>query len=406
MTDSALSGMVVLDLTQIMAGPFCTMTLADMGANVIKVEKPNGGDDNRRMGPPFIKDWSAGFLALNRNKRSLVLDLRSEDGQAAFKRLAKGADAVVENFRPGVMDRLGLGYDVLAAIKPSLIYCSVSGFGNTGPDAKKGGFDLVAQGVSGLMSITGHPSMPPAKVGVPITDISAGLLAANGVLCAYIYALKTGQGQQVDTSLMEAGVAYTVWESSVYFAEGAIPGPLGSAHRVSAPYHALRTSDGYLNIGAATQPTWEQLCRAIGLETLIDDPRFILPGDRKARQDELADLLEETFTKDTTSNWLKMLEEAGVVAGPIYNMDQVYKDPQVLARKMLVDLEDSDLGTIHNIGIPVKLSGTPGQIRTRAPMLGEHSAEVLREHGFSQSEVDQLVSGNVVVENQGPGTGR
>jgi crotonobetainyl-CoA:carnitine CoA-transferase CaiB-like acyl-CoA transferase len=406
MTDSALSGMVVLDLTQIMAGPFCTMTLADMGANVIKVEKPNGGDDNRRMGPPFIKDWSAGFLALNRNKRSLVLDLRSEDGQAAFKRLVKGADAVVENFRPGVMDRLGLGYDVLAAIKPSLIYCSVSGFGNTGPDAKKGGFDLVAQGVSGLMSITGHPSMPPAKVGVPITDISAGLLAANGVLCAYIYALKTGQGQQVDTSLMEAGVAYTVWESSVYFAEGAIPGPLGSAHRVSAPYQALRTSDGYLNIGAATQPTWEQLCRAIGLEALIDDLRFILPGDRKARQDELADLLEETFTKDTTSNWLKMLEEAGVVAGPIYNMDQVYKDPQVLARKMLVDLEDSDLGTIHNIGIPVKLSGTPGQIRTRAPMLGEHSAEVLLEHGFSQSEVDQLVSGNVVVENQGPGTGR
>jgi len=260
--------------------------------------------------------------------------------------------------------------------------------------------------VSGLMSITGHPSMPPAKVGVPITDISAGLLAANGVLCAYIYALKTGQGQQVDTSLMEAGVAYTVWESSVYFAEGEIPGPLGSAHRVSAPYQALRTSDGYLNIGAATQPTWEQLCRAIGLEALIDDPRFILPGDRKARQDELADLLEETFTKDTTSNWLKMLEEAGVVAGPIYNMDQVYKDPQVLARKMLVDLEDSDLGTIHNIGIPVKLSGTPGQIRTRAPMLGEHSAEVLLEHGFSQSEVDQLVSGNVVVENQGPGTGR
>jgi formyl-CoA transferase len=398
--------MVVLDLTQIMAGPFCTMTLADMGANVIKVEKPNGGDDNRRMGPPFIKDWSAGFLALNRNKRSLVLDLRNEEGQAVFKRLVKDADAVVENFRPGAMDRLGLGYEALAAIKPSLVYCSVSGFGNTGPDAKKGGFDLVAQGVSGLMSITGHPSMPPAKVGVPITDISAGLLAANGVLCAYIHALKTGQGQQVDTSLMEAGVAYTVWESSVYFAEGEISGPLGSAHRVSAPYQALRTSDGYLNIGAATQPTWEQLCRAIGLEALITDSRFILPGDRKSRQDELAALLEETFTTDTTSNWLKMLEEAGVVAGPIYNMDQVYKDPQVLARKMLVDLEDPDLGTIHNIGIPVKLSSTPGQIRTRAPMLGEHSAEVLLEYGFNQSEVDQLVSTNVVVENQGPGTSR
>ena len=405
-TDSALSGMVVLDLTQIMAGPFCTMVLADMGADVIKVERPSGGDDQRRMGPPFIKDWSAGFLALNRNKRSLVLDLRSENGQAVFKRLVEDVDAVVENFRPGVMDRLGLGYETLAAIKTSLVYCSVSGYGNTGPAALKGGFDLVAQGVSGLMSITGHPGMPPAKVGVPITDISAGLLSANGILCAYIHALKTGQGQQVDTSLMEAGIAYTVWESSVYFADGEIPGPLGSAHRVSAPYQALRTSDGYLNIGAATQPTWEQLCRAIGLEALIDDPRFKLPGDRKAREDELAALLEETFTTDTTSDWLKMLEEAGVVAGPIYNMDQVYKDPQVLARKMLVDLEDPDLGTIHNIGIPVKLSATPGQIRTRAPMLGEHSSEVLLERGFSQAEVDELVSAEVVFENQGPGTRR
>lgn len=405
-TESALSGMVVLDLTQIMAGPYCTMVLADMGADVIKVEKPSGGDDSRRMGPPFIKDWSAGFLALNRNKRSLVLNLRSENGQAVFKRLVEDVDVVVENFRPGVMDRLGLGYETLAAIKPSLVYCSVSGFGNTGPDAQKGGFDLVAQGVSGLMSITGHPGMPPAKVGVPITDISAGLLAANGVLAAYIYALKTGQGQLVDTSLLEAGVAYTVWESSVYFADGEIPGPLGSAHRVSAPYQALRTSDGYLNIGAATQPTWEQLCRAIGLDALIEDERFKLPGDRKAREEELAALLEETFTTDTTSNWLKMLEAAGVVAGPIYDMAQVYKDPQVLARKMLVDLEDPDLGTIHNIGIPVKLSVTPGQIRTRAPLLGEHSAEVLLERGFSQSEVEELLAAEVVVENQGTGARR
>ena len=398
--------MVVLDLTQIMAGPFCTMVLADMGANVIKVEKPNGGDDNRRMGPPFIKDWSAGFLALNRNKRSLAVDLRSEMGKDTFRRLVQDADAVVENFRPGVMERLGLGYESLISIKPSLVYCSVSGFGNTGPDAAKGGFDLVAQGVSGLMSITGHPGMPPAKVGVPITDISAGLLSANGVLCAYIHALKTGQGQQVDTSLMEAGIAYTVWESSVYFADGDVPGPLGSAHRVSAPYQALRTSDGYLNIGAATQPTWEQLCRAIGAEGLIDDPRFKLPGDRKSRQDELAALLEETFVTDTTANWLAMLEEAGVVAGPIYNMDQVYKDPQVLARNMLVDINDPDLGTIHNIGVPVKLSATPGRIRTRAPMLGEHSVEVLMEHGFSEAEVGALLADRVVLESQGPGTRR
>ena len=401
-----LSGMVILDLTQILAGPMCTMVLADMGADIIKVEKPNGGDDNRRMGPPFIKDWSAGFLAVNRNKRSLALDLRSEAGRGVFRRLVREADAVVENFRPGVMERLGLGYEQLAAIKPSLIYCAISGFGGTGPARNRGGFDLVAQGVSGLMSITGHPNSPPAKVGVPITDLTAGLFAANGIMAACIHALKTGQGQMVDTSLMEAGVAYTVWESSVYFAEGEIPGPLGSAHRVSAPYQALRTKDGYLNLGAATQPTWEQLCRAIGREDLMEDERFRAPWDRKAREEELAALLEETFSTQDTSHWLELLDAAGVVAGPIYNMEQVYQDPQVLARDMLVDTEDPELGTIRNIGVPVKLSATPGSIRRRAPALGEHSAEILMEHGFTQNEVDALLTDGVILANQGSGSRR
>lgn len=401
-----LSGMVILDLTQILAGPMCTMVLADMGADVIKVEKPNGGDDNRRMGPPFIKDWSAGFLAVNRNKRSLALDLRSEAGRGVFRRLAEEADAVVENFRPGVMERLGLGYEELRNIKPSLVYCTISGFGSTGPARNRGGFDLVAQGVSGLMSITGHPNSPPAKVGVPITDLTAGLFAANGIMAACIHALKTGQGQMVDTSLMEAGVAYTVWESSVYFAEGEIPGPLGSAHRVSAPYQALRTKDGYLNLGAATQPTWEQLCRAIGREDLKEDERFRAPWDRKAREEELAALLEETFSTQNTSHWLEMLDAAGVVAGPIYNMEQVYQDPQVLARDMLVDTKDPELGTIHNIGVPVKLSVTPGSIRRRAPALGEHSAEILMEHGFTESEVDGLLADGVILANQGSGSRR
>ena len=401
-----LSGMVTLDLTQILAGPMCTMVLADMGADVIKVEKPNGGDDNRRMGPPFIKDWSAGFLAVNRNKRSLALDLRNDAGRSVFRRLVEDADVVVENFRPGVMERLGLGYAELAAIKPSLIYCTISGFGSTGPARNRGGFDLVAQGVSGLMSITGHPNSPPAKVGVPVTDLTAGLFAANGIMAAYIHALKTGQGQMVDTSLMEAGVAYTVWESSVYFAEGEIPGPLGSAHRVSAPYQALRTRDGYLNLGAATQPTWEQLCRAIGREDLMEDERFHAPWDRKAREEELADLLEETFSTEDTEHWLELLDGAGVVAGPIYNMEQVYRDPQVLAREMLVDTEDPELGTIHNIGVPVKLSATPGSIRRRGPALGEHSGEILLEHGFTQGEVDELLNAGVILANQGSGVRR
>ena len=401
-----LSGMVVLDLTQILAGPMCTMVLADMGADVIKVEKPNGGDDNRRMGPPFIKDWSAGFLAVNRNKRSLVLDLRDEAGRGVFRRLVKEADVVVENFRPGVMHRLGLGYEGLKDINSRLVYCTISGFGSTGPARNRGGFDLVAQGVSGLMSITGHPDSPPAKVGVPVTDLTAGLFGANGIMAAYIHSLKTGQGQMVDTSLMEAGVAYTVWESSVYFAEGKIPGPLGSAHRISAPYQALRTKDGYLNLGAATQPTWEQLCRAIGREDLMDDDRFRAPWDRKAREEELAALLEGTFSTQDTEYWLQLLDEAGVVAGPIYNMEQVYRDPQVLAREMLVDTEDPDLGTIHNIGVPVKMSSTPGSIRRRAPALGEHSAEILLERGFTEEEVDGLMAAGTILSNQGSGVRR
>ena len=391
-----LSGVVVVDLTQIMAGPVCTMLLADMGADVIKVEKPDGGDDTRRMGQSFGETWSAGFMALNRNKRSVVLDLRNEQGRAVFHRLVDRADVVVENFRPGVMQRMGLGYPELVKLKPSLVYCTISGFGSTGPYQNRGGFDLVAQGMSGLMSITGHPDRPPAKVGVPITDISAGLLAANGVLCAYIHAQRTGQGQMVDTSLMEAGISYTIWESSGYFADGDIPGPLGSAHRVSAPYQALRTSDGYINIGAATQATWQQFCRAIGREDLTEDPRFKAQGDRKLREAELAALLEEDLSRNSTGYWLQLLEQAGVVAGPIYNMEQVYQDPQVRSRDMLVDLEDPDLGTLHNIGIPVKLSATPGRIYRRAPALGEHSVEVLEEHGYSGEDIQNLVEAGVV----------
>ena len=396
-----LSGMVVLDLSQILAGPVCGMMLADMGADVIKVEKPDGGDDNRRAGPPFIGGQGAGFMAANRNKRSLALNLRDESGRQVFERLLERADVLVENFRPGVMERLGIGYERLSKLKPSLIYCSISGHGGTGPYKDRGGFDLIAQGMSGLMSITGVPDGPPVKVGVPITDISAGIMAANGVLCAYIHAQKTGQGQLVDTSLLEAGIAYTIWESSGYFADGEIPGPLGSAHRVSAPYQAMRTSDGYINIGAPTQRTWEQLCRAIGQEELIEDQRFKEPGDRKAKEGELADLLEETFSQQSTAYWLETLEKAGMVAGPINNIAQVYDDPQVIAREMKVDLEDPDLGTLHNIGIPVKLSATPGRIRRRAPMLGEHSWEILTESGFAEKEIEELFDSGVVIDGRG-----
>ena len=354
-----LEGVVVLDCTQIMAGPFCTLLLADMGADVIKVEKPDGGDDNRRMGPPFIAGRSAAFLAINRSKRSLALDLRSEKGREVFIRLVEQTDVVVENFRPGAMDRLGLGYRQLDEIKPSLIYCSISGFGQTGPYRERGGFDLVTQGMSGLMSVTGTPGAPPVKVGVPITDLTAGMYGAYGILSAYIHRLRTGEGQMVDTSLLEAGIAYTFWESAVYFATGEIPGPLGSAHRMTAPYQAIKTKDGYINIGAATQSTWEGLCRAIGREELITDPLFATIGDSKKREVELAALLEETFSLGTTAHWLEALEASGVPSGPINDLGQVYSDPQIRARNMLVEQEDPELGRLKYIDIPVKLSLTP-----------------------------------------------
>ncbi len=391
-----LAGVKVLDLTQIMAGPMCTMLLADMGADVIKIERPGSGDDTRRMGSRYENGFAAGFLALNRNKRSIALDLRSDEGKAVFRRMAETADIVAENFRPGVMERLDLGYEQLSEINPRLVYASISGFGGSGPYRNRGGFDLVAQGMSGLMSITGFPDGPPAKVGVPITDIGAGSFTAFGILAAYIHAQRTGQGQQVDASLLEAGIAFTVWESAEYFAIGEIPGPLGSAHRVNAPYQALRTSDGYINIGAASQPTWEQFCRAIGQDGLIEDPRYKESNDRKAREGELAELLEGILSEHSTDYWMEHLESAGVVAGPIFDMAQVYNNEQVLAREMKVTLQDDEMGELNNIGVPVKLSATPASIRHRGPALGEHTRAILGEHGYTEAEVDALVDGGVV----------
>ena len=392
-----LDGVTVLDCTQVMAGPFCTLLLGDMGADVIKVERPEG-DDVRRQGPPWIAGRAASFLAINRNKRSIVLNLRTDEGKEVFRKLAQRADVVAENFRPGAMDKLGLGHKQLLELKPSLIYAAISGFGQTGPYSQRRGFDLVAQGMSGLMSVTGHPGGPPVKVGVPITDLTAGMYAAYGILNAYIHRLKTGEGQMVDTSLLEAGIAYSFWESTVYFYGGEVPGPLGSAHRLSAPYQAFRTSDGYMNIGGATQRTWASLCKAIGQEELASDPRFAEPGDRKIREVELAAILEETFSTHTTAHWMTVLDEAGVPCGPIYDLDQMYHDPQVLARNMLVEQQDPELGTLKNIGIPVKLSATPGRIRRRAPDLGEHTREVLLEAGYTGADVDRHAEAGVVKE--------
>ena len=396
--ESALSlqGLIVLDCTQIMARPFCTLLLADMGADVIKVERPDGGDETRKTGPLLSNGWSAGFLAINRNKRGIALSLQTQGGTSVFKKLVEQADVVVENFRPGTMQRLGLGYEELKELKPSLIYCSISGFGQTGPYKDRGGFDLIAQGMSGLMSVTGIPDGPPVKVGVPITDLTAGMYGAYGILNAYIHRLRTGEGQLVDMSLMEAGIAYTFWESSVYFATGEVPGPLGSAHRLSAPYQALKTKDGYITMGAASQSLWERMCHVLGLEGLVSDPRYAARGDRKSNEVELAAVLEETLQQETTEHWLEQLEAAGVPAGPLDNLHQMYSDPQVQARNMMVEFEDPELGTIKNIGIPVKLSATPGKIRRRAPGLGEHTLEILLQAGYTREQIEEMAAADIV----------
>ena len=385
-----LEGVKVLDLTQIMAGPYCAMTLGDMGADVVKVEKPNGGDDARRMGPPFIEGESAAFLGINRNKRSIVVDMRTDDGREIVQELARRSDILIQNFRPGSLERMGLGYEQVREINPAIIYCTISGFGATGPYARRGGFDLVAQGMSGLMSVTGHPGAPPTKIGAPICDLNAGMFATIGILTAYVNRLRTGTGQHVDTSLLEGGIAYTFWESAMYFATGEPPGPMGSAHRLTAPYQAFETADGYINVGAANQANWERLRAAIGRDDLASDPRFARPRDRMDNLGALVSTLEETFARETTGHWLTALEAAGVPAGPIYTLDEVYADPQVRARDMVVETEHPTAGRVRNIGIPVKLSETPGAFRRPAPALGEHTDEVLRELGVSDERISTL----------------
>lgn len=385
-----LEGVVVLDVTQVMAGPFCTLLLADMGADVIKIEKPQGGDDSRTMGPPFIHGESAAFLAMNRNKRSVALNLKSAEGREVFRLLARRSDILVENFRPGTMERLDLHYKSIGKINPSIIYCSVSGFGQTGPYRSRGGFDLVAQGMSGLISVTGHPGAPATKVGVPISDLNAGIYAAYGVLAAYVHRLKTGEGQNVDTSLLEGAIAYTFWESAIYFATGDIPQPLGSAHRLNAPYQVFRTKDGAISIGAANQSTWGKLCEVLGRWDLREDVRFLTNADRVRHYQALAETLHPVFLQRTTADWLSALESAGVPAGPIYNMAQVFGDPHVRDRNMVVETEHPVAGKTKNLGVPVKLSLTPGRIRHPAPLLGQHTDEVLRWLGLDPAEFARL----------------
>lgn len=387
----ALAGVKVIELAHIMAGPVCGLMLADMGADVIKVEKAPDGDDSRRMVPPKAGDESAAFMMLNRNKRGAVINLKHEDGKRALRELLRGADVVIENYRPGTMERLGLGYETLAADNPGLVYCQITGFGNTGPYALRAGFDLIAQGMSGLMSFTGEgPGRPPVKMGAPVTDITAGILGAMGILAAYVRRLKTGRGQYVDTSLLEAGLVHTYWQSAIWFATHVAAEPMGSAHPLSAPYQAFQTKDGWVNIGAANQTNWLRLLEVLGAQHLGDDPRFRENAGRRTRLPELVAELEPLFRTHTTAEWLERLEAAGVPAGPVLDIGEALNDPQVRARDMVVEVEHSALGPMSTLGVPVKLSETPGRVRRGAPLLGEHTREVLAEIGYSESELDRL----------------
>jgi formyl-CoA transferase len=375
-----LSGVLVLDLSQVMAGPFCTMLLADLGADVIKVEPPRSGDLSRSMGGAHLRlrgSDNAPFLALNRNKRSVVLDLRSGDDLDRLLALVRQADVFVENARPGVMARLGLGYDALAAINERLVYASISGFGATGPYADRPGFDLVAQGMSGVMSVTGEPDGPPVKCGVPVSDLSAGLFAANGIMAALLARGRTGRGQRVETSLFESALALSVWEATEYWATGVPPRPKGSAHRLNAPYQAFRARDGHLTLAALTPQQWERLCGVLGRHALAGDPRFATNEARMANVHALEGEIEAALAGDTVSAWVERLLAAGVPAGPILDYAQVFADPHTAAREMVWEIEHPVEGTIRTLGSPLKLSDARLAPRRPPPLLGEHTREVL-----------------------------
>lgn len=392
-----LQGMRVIELAHIMAGPVTGLMLADMGADVIKVEKINGGDDSRRFLPPDVAGESAAFMMMNRNKRGIALDLKHEEGKQVLLGLLKEADVVIENYRHDTMVRLGLDYDTLRQLNPGLIYCEISGFGRTGPYRERGGFDLIAQGMSGLMSVTGEgPGRAPVKVGPPITDITAGILGAMGISAAYASKLQTGLGQRVDTSLFEAGITQTFWQSAIMFATGLAPEPMGSAHPINAPYQSIGTADGWVNIGAANQANWERMLTVIEAEHLQEDARFTDNASRREHRQELVAELEVVFKLRSTDEWVQCLNESGIPAGPVLNVGQMHQDPQALAREMVTEVEHPLAGRMKTLGAPVKFHGTPGGVVRAAPVLGQHSVEVLLEAGYAQAEVDVLIEKGVV----------
>ncbi len=390
-----LDDLTVIDVTRALAGPYCTMMLADLGARVIKIEAPGAGDDTRGWGPPFVRGESAYFMSVNRNKRSVTLDLKADRGRALLWKLLAGADVLVENFRPGAMDRLGVGYEAVHAALPRLVYCSISGFGQTGPYRERPAYDLIVQGMGGLMGITGEPDGAPMRVGVAVADICAGMFAAYAILAALRARERTGAGQWVDAAMLDGQVAWMTYMAANYFATGRDPDRVGSAHTNLVPYQPFATRDGFVNVAVGNDAQWQRCCRAMELP-LAADSRFATNADRVARRDELIALLAPVFRARTTAEWVARLLEAGVPAGPISRMHEVMTDPQVRARGMVVEVEHPRAGAVRVTGVPVKLSATPGAIRTPPPALGEHTHTVLRELGLGDEEIAALRTEGVI----------
>jgi crotonobetainyl-CoA:carnitine CoA-transferase CaiB-like acyl-CoA transferase len=393
-----LDGFRVLDLTRFLSGPYCTMVLAEFGADVIKIEQPVTGDDSRRMAPK-VNGESYPFAMPNRSKRSVSLDLKSERGKELFLELAKDADLIIENFRPGVVKRLGIGYEDIKAINPDILYASISGFGQTGPYKERPGFDIMAQGVVGFMRMTGEPGGKPAKIGIAINDIAAGVTAVYSIMAAEMNRRATGEGQYIDISLVDAGLAWTVWESGAYFADGEVPQATGTRHRRSTPYQAYRTSDGYVVIGANNDRLWLRLINdVLGTPEWAEDPRFATLPDRMKNIDELEREIEAITTTASTHEWIDKLDKAGVVGGPVLTYDEALQDEHVLSRNMVVDVEHPVIGPMKTIGPPAKFSGIDFSVRGPAPWLGQHTAEVLGEVGVDEAEIKDLFTEGVLFD--------
>jgi crotonobetainyl-CoA:carnitine CoA-transferase CaiB-like acyl-CoA transferase len=380
----ALEVMKVIDLSQVLAGPYCTMVLGDMGADVIKIEKYPNGDDTRTMGP-YISEESYMYMMVNRNKRGMSLNLKEDEGRHILYELVKTADVFVENYRPGVTKKLEIDYKTLKKINPSLIYLSISGYGQTGPYSQKGGFDIMAQGLSGLMDMTGERNGKPVKVGIAIHDIAAAQTAIQSILMAYIHRLKSGEGQYIDVSLVDSGLAWTVWEAAAYFGKGEVPYRNGTAHRVSAPYQGFQTKDGFILIGAGNQKLWEKFCLNVTEKPeWLKDPRYATNSLRNEHVSELEKEIEEVLVSETSDYWLTLLDKLGIPACPIYSYDQTLNDPHIKEREMIITYDHPLAGTIQSLGFPAKFSETPGQLMRPAPLLGQHNQEILEEIGYKQ----------------------